>query len=130
LPEPQNRVLPSRDRKDALGIAQPEIYYSINDYVKKSAANTHELYAQIADLFGGTEVTFDDHFAPNNHIMGTTIMGADAQDSVVDADCRTHDSPNLFLATSGVMPSAAAVNCTLTLAALALRLADKLKREL
>ncbi len=43
---------------------------------------------------------------------------------------RTHDSPNLFLATSGVMPSAAAVNCTLTLAALALRLADKLKHEL
>jgi choline dehydrogenase-like flavoprotein len=130
LPEPQNRVVPSADHKDALGIPQPEIYYSINDYVKKSAANTHELYAQIASLFGGTEVTFDDHFAPNNHIMGTTIMGSDPADSVVDADCRTHDHPNLFLATSGVMPTAASVNCTLTIAALALRLADKLKHEL
>lgn len=75
-------------------------------------------------------MTFDDRFSPNNHIMGTTIMGADAADSVVDADCRTHDHPNLFLATSGVMPSAASVNCTLTIAALALRLADQLKREL
>ena len=130
LPEPQNRIVPSKDHKDALGIPQPEIYYSINDYVKKSAANTREVYAQIASLFGGTEVTFDDRFAPNNHIMGTTIMGTHPEDSVVDADCRTHDSPNLFLATSGVMPSAAAVNCTLTLAALALRLADKLKHEL
>jgi len=130
LPEPQNRIVPSADRKDALGIPQPEIYYSINDYVKKSAANTHELYAQIADLFGGTEVAFDDRFAPNNHIMGTTIMGGDPNDSVVDADCRTHDHQNLFLATSGVMPSAASVNCTLTIAALALRLAAKLKREL
>jgi choline dehydrogenase-like flavoprotein len=130
LPEPQNRVVLSKDRADALGIPHPEIYYSINDYVKKSAANTHELYAQIASLFGGTEVTFNDRFAPNNHIMGTTIMGTDPEDSVVDADCRTHDSPNLFLATSGVMPTAAAVNCTLTIAALALRLADKLKREL
>jgi choline dehydrogenase-like flavoprotein len=130
LPEPRNRIVPSADHKDALGIPQPEIYYSIGDYVKNSAAHTHELYAQIAGLFGGTEVTFDDHFAPNNHIMGTTIMGNDPADSVVDADCRTHDHRNLFLATSGVMPSAASVNCTLTVAALALRLADKLKREL
>jgi choline dehydrogenase-like flavoprotein len=130
LPEPQNRIVPSADHKDALGIPQPEIHYSINDYVKKSAANTHELYAQIAALFGGTEVSFDDRFAPNNHLMGTTIMGNDAADSVVDADCRTHDHPNLFIAGSGVMPSAASVNCTLTIAALSLRLADKLKREL
>ena len=130
LPEPQNRIVPSADHKDALGIAQPEIYYSINDYVKKSAAHTHELYAQIAGLFGGTEVSFDDTFAPNNHIMGTTIMGTDAASSVVDADCRTHDHPNLFIASSGVMPGAASVNCTLTIAALSLKLADKLKREI
>jgi glucose dehydrogenase len=130
LPDPRNRILPSADHKDALGIPQPEIYYSIGDYVKKSAANTHELYARIAGLFGGTEVTFDDRFAPNNHIMGTTIMGRDPTDSVVDADCRTHDHSNLFLATSGVMPSAGSVNCTLTIAALSLRLADKIKQEI
>jgi choline dehydrogenase-like flavoprotein len=130
LAEPQNRVVPSADHKDSLGIPQPEIYYSINDYVKKSAANTHELYAQIAALFGGAEVTFSDTFAPNNHIMGTTIMGSDPADSVVDADCRTHDHSNLFIASSGVMPSAGSVNCTLTIAALSLKLADKLKREI
>jgi choline dehydrogenase-like flavoprotein len=130
LPEPQNRIVPSSDQKDALGIPKPEIYYSINDYVKKSAANTHELYAQIAGLFGATEVAFYDQFNSSSHIMGTTIMGTDPGDSVVDADCRTHDHPNLFLATSGVMPSSASVNCTLTLAALSLRLADKLKHEL
>jgi choline dehydrogenase-like flavoprotein len=130
LPEPQNRIVPSADHKDALGIPQPEIYYSISDYVKKSASNTHDLYAQIAALFGGTEVSFDDTFAPNNHIMGTTIMGSDAASSVVDPDCRTHDHSNLFIASSGVMPSAASVNCTLTIAALSLKLADKLKREL
>ncbi len=98
--------------------------------MKKSAANTHELYAQIASLFGGAEVSFDDTFAPNNHIMGTTIMGSDPGDSVVDADCRTHDHSNLFIASSGVMPTAASVNCTLTIAALSLKLADKLKREI
>jgi choline dehydrogenase-like flavoprotein len=130
LPEPQNRIVPSADHKDALGIPQPEITYSINDYVRKSAADTHEQYARIAALLGATEVAFDDAFAPNNHIMGTTIMGSDAANSVVDADCRTHDHPNLFVASSGVMPSAGSVNCTLTVAALALRLAGKLKREI
>jgi choline dehydrogenase-like flavoprotein len=130
LAEPQNRIVPSADHKDSIGIPQPEIYYSINDYVKKSAANTHELYAQIASLFGGAEVSFDDTFAPNNHIMGTTIMGSDPADSVVDADCRTHDHSNLFIASSAVMPTAASVNCTLTIAALSLKLADKLKHEI
>jgi choline dehydrogenase-like flavoprotein len=57
-------------------------------------------------------------------------MGNDAASSVVDADCRTHDHPNLFIASSGVMPGAASVNCTLTIAALSLKLADKLKREI
>jgi choline dehydrogenase-like flavoprotein len=130
LAEPQNRVVPSSDHKDSLGIPQPEIYYSINDYVKKSAADTRAHYARIAELFGGTEITFDDKFAPNNHIMGTAIMGADPKDSVVDSECRTHDHSNLFIAGSAVMPTAASVNCTLTLSALSLRLADKLKKEL
>lgn len=129
LPDPQNRVLPSSEHKDALGVPQPEIHYSINDYVRTSAANTREIYAQIAQLFGGAEVMFDDDFAPGHHIMGTTIMGANAADSVVDADCRTHDHANLFIAGSGVMPGAATVNCTLTVAALALKLADKLRHE-
>ncbi|MFC0401339.1 GMC family oxidoreductase [Paraburkholderia rhizosphaerae] len=130
LADPQNRIVPSTEHKDALGIARPEIHYSIGDYVKKSAADTHDQYTRIAALFGGTEVAYDDNFAPNNHIMGTTIMGSKVADSVVDADCRTHDHPNLFIAGSSVMPSAGSVNCTLTIAALALQLADKLKREL
>jgi choline dehydrogenase-like flavoprotein len=126
LPDPENRLVLSRDRQDALGIPHPEITYRIGDYTRRSAAHTREAYAQIAQLLGGGEVTFDDNFAPNNHIMGSVIMGADPKDSVVDGDCRTHDHPNLFLATSGVMASAGAVNCTLTVAALSLRVADVL----
>ncbi len=129
LPQAQNRVLPSGDRKDALGIAQPEIYYAISDYVRTSAVHTREAFEQIAVLFGGTELAYDDTFAPSHHIMGTTIMGSHAADSVVDADCRTHDHANLFIAGSGVMPAAGSVNCTLTIAALSLKLADKLRRE-
>ncbi|GAB2515092.1 GMC family oxidoreductase [Microbulbifer agarilyticus] len=129
LPQPQNRIQPSSTEKDASGIPRPEITYAIDDYVVKSAAHTREHYAEIAKLMGGTEVTFADAFAPNNHITGTTIMGSSGADSVVDKDCRTFDHPNLFVAGSSVMPSVGTVNVTLTIAALALRLADTLLRE-
>jgi choline dehydrogenase-like flavoprotein len=56
-------------------------------------------------------------------------MGHDPKDSVVDTDCRTHDHKNLFIASSAVMPTVGSVNCTLTIAALSLRIADTLKAE-
>jgi len=84
-----------------------EIYYSINDYVKKSAANTPmNCMRRYALLFGGAEVSFDDTFAPNNHIMGTTIMGSDPGIRLSTADCRTHDH-SIVHRNSGVMPTAA-----------------------
>lgn len=129
LPRPENRIQPSTSEKDASGIPKPEITYGIDDYVKNSAAHTRETYAEIAKLLGGTEVTFTDEFAPNNHITGTTIMGESAADSVVDRDCRTFDHPNLFIAGSSVMPTVGTANVTLTIAALALRLADKLIKD-
>ena len=129
LPRPQNRIVPSATEKDAAGIPRPQITYHIDDYVKESAAHTREVYGDIAALMGGTEVTFADDFAPNNHITGSTIMGARAEDSVVDRDCRTFDHPNLYIAGSSVMPTVGTVNVTLTIAALALRLADRLIRE-
>ncbi|WP_449428437.1 GMC oxidoreductase [Rhodanobacter umsongensis] len=55
--------------------------------------------------------------------------GTDPRDSVVDADCRSFDHQNLFIASGAVMPSVSTVNITLTIAALALRLADILKKE-
>ncbi|HEY8567724.1 GMC family oxidoreductase [Microbulbifer sp.] len=129
LPHPENRIRPSTSENDASGIPRPEITYRIDDYVEKSAAHTRETYTEIAKLMGGTEVTFIDDFAPNNHISGTTIMGESAADAVVDKDCRTFDHPNLFIAGSSVMPTVGTVNVTLTIAALALRLADTLIRE-
>ena len=130
LPSPDNRIVPSKTHKDALGIAQPEIHYRIDDYVKRSASHTREIYADIAKLLGGTEITFNDVFQPNNHITGTTLMGDDPKNSVVDKYCRTHDHANLYIAGSSVMPTVGTVNVTLTLAALALRLADQLKQEM
>jgi choline dehydrogenase-like flavoprotein len=63
------------------------------------------------------------------HHMGTTRMSHDAQSGVVNADCRVHDVDNLYVAGSSVFPTGGYVPPTLTLIALALRLADHLSQR-
>lgn len=64
-----------------------------------------------------------------NHHMGTTRMSADPRDGVIDADCRVHGMANLYVAGSSVFPTCGAANPTLTIVALALRLADHLRQR-
>lgn len=66
--------------------------------------------------------------SPGGHHLGTTRMGTDPATSVVDADCRTHHVENLYIAGSSVFPTGGEANPTLTIVALAHRLADTLKR--
>ncbi|WP_300034413.1 GMC family oxidoreductase [uncultured Roseobacter sp.] len=56
-----------------------------------------------------------------SHQCGTARMGADPTTSVVDTFCRSHDHRNLFIVDASVLPTSAAVNPALTIAALALR---------
>ena len=51
-------------------------------------------------------------------------MGKDPRSSVVDPFCRTHDVPNLFIGDGSVFVTGAAVNPTLTIAALATRTSE------
>jgi choline dehydrogenase-like flavoprotein len=62
--------------------------------------------------------------------MGTTIMGNDPKSSVVDKECRAHDHSNLFILGSSVFPTGSTANPTSTVAALALRAAETIKRQL
>jgi len=58
-----------------------------------------------------------------SHQCGTARMGNDPRSSVVDGFCRAHDHRNLFITDASVLPTSAAVNPALTVAALALRAA-------
>ena len=62
------------------------------------------------------------------HEVGTMRLGADSRTSVVDQDLRIHDRENVYVCDLSVFPTAPAANPTLTLTALALRLADHLRR--
>jgi choline dehydrogenase-like flavoprotein len=61
------------------------------------------------------------------HPAGSTRMGADATDSVVDSHGRVHGLDNAFVVGSSTFPGIGAANPTLTIVAMALRLAERLK---
>lgn len=59
----------------------------------------------------------------NSHMCGTAVAGHDPATSVLNAECRSHDVENLWLADSSFFPSSAALNPALTIAANAVRIA-------
>jgi choline dehydrogenase-like flavoprotein len=63
-----------------------------------------------------------------SHQCGTARMGKDARTSVVGTFCRAHDHANLFITDASVLPTSAAVNPALTVAALAIRAAHHLTK--
>lgn len=64
-----------------------------------------------------------------HHHMGTTVMSARGETGVVDPDLRVHGVANLYVAGSSVFPTGGHANPTLTIVALACRLAAHLRRR-
>lgn len=81
--------------------------------------------------FKGTRTAFLTHEPEPNfgHPCGTLRMGVDVGKSVVNADCRVHDVPNLWVTDASVFPTSMGVNPSLTIAANALRVADRIKES-
>ncbi|WBO21344.1 GMC family oxidoreductase [Sphingomonas abietis] len=130
LPDPDNRVTLS-DRKDALGLPTPRLSYSFDDYVHRGMAAAKQVYTRIAERMGGTNIRFspDGQYSNNQHITGTLSMGHDPATSVTDAVGRAHDHANLWMVGTGVMPTVATCNSTLTAVALALRSVDAMLKS-
>lgn len=64
-----------------------------------------------------------------SHQCGTSRMGSNPATAVVDSTCRSFDHPNLFIVDASVLPTSAAVNPALTIAALALRTARHIQQR-
>ena len=62
--------------------------------------------------------------------MGTARMGTDPEKSVVNEWGRSHDVKNLFIIDGSIFVTSAAVNPTTTIQALALYIADCMKKNL
>jgi gluconate 2-dehydrogenase alpha chain len=65
----------------------------------------------------------------SSHDLGGLRMGTDETSSVVNADCMTHEVPNLYIMSGAVFPSVPGVNPTLTIQAVVWRAADRLTAD-
>ena len=130
LPDPNNRLTLSKTRMDPLGLPCPDVNYDVGDYVRKGAEAAHAQLRHIGTLFQATEFRITTQLNANNHMMGSVIMGANPKDSVVNGDCRAHDHDNLWLPGGGAMPSASVVNSTLSMAALGLKAAAAIAKQM
>jgi choline dehydrogenase-like flavoprotein len=65
----------------------------------------------------------------STHVQGTCRMGDDPSRSVVDRDCETHEVKRLFVGDASLVPRTLSVNPSLTIMALATRLADHLDAD-
>jgi choline dehydrogenase-like flavoprotein len=130
LPLPENRIVPDFDQRDAIGVPRPRITFRIDDYTRRALEHGQRVHQEIFDALTATDVQHGKDLFGAGHVMGTYRMGVDPRQSVVTPDQRAHDHANLFLLGSGVFPTGAASNPTLTLAALALRAVDPIARVL
>lgn len=139
-PNPDSRVTLSADR-DALGMPRAKLDWRFTGLEKRSIRTFYQLLGRELGRTGIGRVQIrewlldDDHTWPSSisggwHHMGTTRMHDDPKQGVVDATCRVHGVGNLYVAGAAVQPTAGAVNPTLTLVALTLRLSDHLKTAL
>jgi choline dehydrogenase-like flavoprotein len=136
-PRPENRVSLS-DKLDMFGKPLARLEWSISESEKRTMRILHALldkemrrrslgWVDSPLLSGEAQAWAIDRDA--SHHLGTTRMGDDTRTSVVDRDCRIHTVNNVYIAGSSVFPTGGYANPTLTIVALALRLAEHLKEK-
>jgi choline dehydrogenase-like flavoprotein len=127
LPEFRNRVQLDSESVDSDGLPGITVDYTMGENSKRMGVaiqrRLHELFAA-AGAESVTDFGFDS--LRGWHPLGTARMGSDPGDSVVDADLRTHDAHNLYIADGSVFATAGGVNPANTVQALALRCADRI----
>jgi choline dehydrogenase-like flavoprotein len=138
MPNPDSRVTLSRAR-DALGQNRIVLDWRPGVPEKRTIRRAVELVGLEMGRLGvgrlrgntlGDTDSWPGDLQGSRHHMGTTRMADSPRQGVVDADCRVHGVANLYIASSSVFPGAGFANPTLTIVALALRLGERLEREL
>jgi len=132
LPRRENYVALDPSTTDDHGNPVPEIHWSLDDRTRKTLRRANEIQERILTELGA-DIAWQvgpENTGPAFHHMGTTRMGTDPAESVVTPRSRTHDIENCWIAGSSTFVTGGAMNPTLTIAALSLRLADHLDEEL
>ncbi len=125
LPDPSNRVELSSTLTDHVGLPVPCITYRLGENTRLLMGWQVERARESLAVAGAWQLDVVRH-AANGHFMGTARMGTDSKTSVVDPWCVAHDVPNLLVVDGSVFVTAGSANPTSTIAAVALRAADRL----
>jgi choline dehydrogenase-like flavoprotein len=125
LPVETNRIDLDREVVDYFGNPVPQIFFNIHEYEKAALRRADETLKNMLSAFGARLIE-ESKLSFAAHPGGTCRMGNDVKTSVVDRNLRTHDVQNLYIVGSSVFPSSGALQPTLTIAGLALRLGDHL----
>jgi len=133
-PNPDSRVT-LMEETDRLGLRRAKLDWRASDEDARSIHRTLQLMAHDlgATWAGRAQIEFqlEDPWSRTrggSFHLGTTRMSVDPRHGVVDADCRVHGLDNLWIAGSSVFPTTSCAPPTLTVVALALRLANQLRR--
>jgi choline dehydrogenase-like flavoprotein len=135
-PDRSNRII-LQEQTDAFGQRKIKVLWRWNELDLRSIRQAQQIFQKELAAAGiGTFLPMEEAvgqprpFNSPHHFMGTTRMHDNARNGVVDGKCRVHDVPNLFIAGGSTFPTGGFANPTLTIVALALRLATHLQSEL
>ncbi|MFG1342935.1 GMC oxidoreductase [Xanthobacter autotrophicus] len=120
-----NGVSNLEDRRNRFDMAETKVHYVNQDW----SVREDEIRAEIEAIWRAMGV--EPGAGPTvswraDHASGTTRMSRDPSDGVVDPDLKVHGMDNLYVVSNGCFPALGAVNPTLTVTALALKLGDHL----
>jgi len=123
MPQERNRVTLA-DETDRHGLPIARVTHSLCDNDRRLVAHSLGEMRRSLELTGAGEVW--EERGDTCHLAGTCRMGSDPGSSVVDADCRSWDVPNLWVCDGSVFPTVGGVNPSLTIQAIALRTGDRI----
>lgn len=131
LPEEHNTVTLDPVLKDTDGIPAPKITYRYSDNSLRMMAHGQARAAEALHAAGAIEVTSSGPLRQSGwHLLGTARMGNDPETSVVNGWGRSHDVKNLFIVDGSLFVTSGGVNPASTIQALALYIADRIKKNL
>ena len=131
LPEEHNTVTLDPELTDSDGIAAPKITYRLSENSRRMLDHAVERGSEVLRAAGAHDVISQAPIPGGGwHLMGTCRMGRDPARSVVNEWGRSHDVNNLFIVDGSIFVTSAGVNPTCTIQALALYIADAMKKRL
>ena len=131
LPEEVNRVTLDATLTDSSGIPAPKITYRLGENSRRMLDHGVARAVEALQAAGATGWHIEAPLRPAGwHLLGTARMGTDPERSVVNEWGRAHDVRNLFIVDGSVFVTGGGVNPTTTIQAVALYVADQMKKRL